>query len=217
MAARIGGGLAGWLAGILPLLVVDALEYFGVYYFAQPALAGAVALAGGILLGGITAGAIGGRASRRRAGGATGAAVSGGLAAIFYAITLIAVLYVARAQDAPPAVIARHPIRFSAAILFFAVLLMGAAVLMGAISGRRQTGREYDSASYAPPVRPDSMPMRGSQSPYEEPAWPRQVGYTDDRREYWSSPSGSMRQADRPVSQPRAARDMNGSRDSWRS
>ncbi len=149
MAARILGGMAGWLIGVLPLIAVNATDYFGVTYFADPVLAGAVALLGGLLLGGIAAGAIGGRAGRHNPGGTAGAAVSGGTAALLYACTVVGLMYLARTFDAPSPVLVEHPLRISLVIFFFAALLLAIALATGAIIGRGATQRNQIATTRA--------------------------------------------------------------------
>lgn len=132
MAARLWGGIAGWLVAVLPLLAVNALDYFGIYYFPNPVVAGLAALVGGLLLGGIVAALVG-----KRRGDMPGAAISGVLAAILYSASLIGLLYASRAADAPPSLITEHPLRVSAAILFFAALLLLASLATAAFTGSR--------------------------------------------------------------------------------
>lgn len=141
MAARIWGGIAGWLMAILPLLGVNALEYFGVYYFPDPVFAGLAALIAGLALGGIVAALIG-----KRRSGMPGAVISGVLAAILYSVSLIGLLFAARSLDALPALITEHPLRVSAGILFFAALMLLVSLITGALTGG------------APPVAAPAIP-----------------------------------------------------------
>ncbi len=74
MASRYSGGIAGWIAGALPLVAVNIADYLGVFAFQDAMLAGAVALVGGALICGVVAGSFGGRARPGRPGGAASAA-----------------------------------------------------------------------------------------------------------------------------------------------
>lgn len=138
--ARVAGGIAGWLIGLLPLIAVNIAGKIGTLSADDAVLAGAVALLGGLLLGGIVAGAVGGRPARTRPGGVTGAFISGGIAALLYAVALIALVIGAGRAGAAPAVVAEHPIRMSAAVVFLAALLLAIAVVTGAIAGRGHQG-----------------------------------------------------------------------------
>lgn len=169
MAAGIRGGVAGWLVAILPLLTVNALNYFGVYYMPDPIVAGLAALFGGLVLGGAVAALLGGR---RRAG-LPGAATSGITAAVLYAASLLALLAVARGSDAPPPLVAEHPIRVSAGILFFAALLLLVALVTGAVRGSRESGpgparatgvypQHRGAASFSAPRQGPAMPYSGA-------------------------------------------------------
>ena len=59
----IAGGIAGWLAAVLPLLGVNIAGYANVFDTETAVVAGASALIGGILLGGLVTGLIAGRSS----------------------------------------------------------------------------------------------------------------------------------------------------------
>ena len=217
MAARISGGFVGWIAGVLPLAIVNVFEYFGIYYFDQPALAGAAALVGGIVLGGIVAGIIGGRARRNDPGGTVGALLSGGVAAFLYAVSLIAVLYIARSFDAPPPIIARHPVRISVAIIFFAVLLLGISVLTGALTGRRNAAPAYASASSIPQQHYTGMrepPI--SDRPLPRTSYPSDSIYGRESRDDWYDSSEGTRRSARQDSQPHGVRQTRDSREAWR-
>lgn len=174
MAGRIWGGIAGWLAAVLPLLAVNTLEYFGMYYFPDPVIAGLVALVGGLILGGPVAALIGARRGR-----VAGAAVAGVLAAILYSVSMIGLLYVSRALDASPSVLSQHPLRVSAAILFFAALLLLVSLVTGAVAVRRAEDVPLSAASAATSQRrgpvPASVPSRRLPATY--PAAPSRPLY----------------------------------------
>lgn len=177
MATRIWGGIAGWLLGIAPLLVVNAVVYFGIYYFPDPFLAGAIALLAGLLLGGVVAGLIGGRSSRT-GGGASGAASTGLVAAGLYAVSVIGLMEAARIFDAPLFALTEHPIRVSVGVLFFAALLLLVALVTGTLAG---TSVDDATAPSAQPSRPRvgaGVPRGGypsgpayGQPPYAQPRY----------------------------------------------
>lgn len=161
MAARIWGGIAGWLAAVVPLLAVNALDYFGIYYFPDPVIAGLVALVAGLLLGGIVA-ALAGRGRT----GTSGVAISAAIAAILYSASLIGLLYASRATDAPPSLLTQHPVRVSAAILFFAALLLLVALVTGALTAQRTPQSEPVAPYPQRSAVPASGPNRRSPTPY---------------------------------------------------
>jgi hypothetical protein len=140
MVARIiGGAVAGWLLGIAPLAVLDALSLTsGAVDPSSTALAGAGALATGIVLGGMAAGLIGGR----RAG-----AVAGAIAGALCAGCLIALMYALRAQGALPNLLALHPVRTMGALLFIGALVASVAWGVSALLGLRAARAE--AASFA--------------------------------------------------------------------
>ncbi|MGZ3677172.1 MAG: hypothetical protein ACXWQR_01210 [Ktedonobacterales bacterium] len=157
MRARIGGGIAGWLIGVVPLIVVNALDYQGLFAFQDAVVAGLVALIGGIVLGGIVAGLLGGRA-----GGTTAAATAGTVAAVLYAATLISLVIGTGILDSASPLIALHPLRISMALLFLATILLAIAIATGAIVGRRANAAPTASPMY------HSVPLnRTPQSPYD--------------------------------------------------
>lgn len=182
MATRIWGGVVGWLLGIAPLLAVNAIDYFGIYYFPDPFLAGAIALLAGLLLGGIVAGLVGGR-SRQTGGGAAGAATTGLIAAVLYAVSVIGLMEAARIFDAPLFAVTDHPLRVSAGVLFIAALLLLVALVTGALAGTSATATSTTSSprgGYASgPARgqpPYSQPRYGASAPPSRPAGPPQSG-----------------------------------------
>ncbi|MGH2517292.1 MAG: hypothetical protein ACRDHP_16705 [Ktedonobacterales bacterium] len=153
MRVRILGGIAGWLFGVAPLLAVNLVDYFGLYYFPDPFLAGAIGLVAGLLLGGLVAGLIGGR-SRGAGGGARGAGTTGLVAAALYAVSVIGLMEAARSFDALPPAVTQHPIRVSVGILFLATLLLLVALLTGVFAGESVEA----PASRTQPARPASAP-----------------------------------------------------------
>jgi hypothetical protein len=132
MRARIGAGVAGWLAGLAPLVAVNVASYIGLLSYDELVPAGALGLFGGIALGGILSGALG----ARRGGAMAGAAVGGGIAAVLYAATIFALLFGTGHRASAPQLIAAHPIRASVAILFCGALLLTVALAAGTIVGR---------------------------------------------------------------------------------
>src|SRR5579885_1989899 len=61
MGRRVIGGLVGWLIGVLPLVGVNLVNYFG-FYPGDPVVVGMLALFGGLIVGAVISGLIGGRA-----------------------------------------------------------------------------------------------------------------------------------------------------------
>ncbi|MGZ3601182.1 MAG: hypothetical protein ACXWQ5_16060, partial [Ktedonobacterales bacterium] len=157
MRARIGGGIAGWLIGVVPLIVVNALDYQGLFAFQDAVVAGLVALIGGIVLGGIAAGLLSGRA-----GGTIAATTAGAVAAVLYAATLISLVIGTGILDSASPLIALHPLRISMALLFLATILLAIAIATGAIVGRRADAAPAASPAY------HSIPLnRATQVPYD--------------------------------------------------
>src|SRR5262249_45777960 len=100
MATPLRGGIAGWIAGAVPLVAVNLADYFGVFAFQEALVAGAAALVGGALLCGIIAGSIGGRARAGRPGGAAAAAPAGIIAALLFVATVAILLVGTGIRDA---------------------------------------------------------------------------------------------------------------------
>lgn len=166
MRARISGGIAGWLIGVVPLIVVNILDYLGLFAFQDVIIAGLIAFIGGIVLGGIVAGLLGGRA-----GGALGATTSGAIAAICYGITLIClVLGTVILDTASPLIatmIALHPLRIGMALLFLSAILLAIAIATGAIFGRRASDAHTTSTGYyaAPFAHTPQVPYDAHRQP----------------------------------------------------
>ena len=166
MRARISGGIAGWLIGAVPLIVVNILDYQGLFALQDANIAGLVALIGGIGLGGVVAGLLGGRG-----GGTVGATASGAIAAILYAMTLIGLMIGTVNLDTASPVIAMlislHPLRVGMALLFLAAVLLAIAIATGAIFGRRASDAPTLSSAYsaAPFVRTPQAPYDARRLP----------------------------------------------------
>ncbi len=166
--ARVAGGIAGWIAGVLPLAAVNALSYVGVFDTQQDAtLAGAGALLGGLCLGGIVAGMLGTRGRRSRA---TGAALQAGLiAAILYAATLVGAMVYASASGTLPRALAGHLLRLSVAVLFVAGLLLAVALLTGTL--RRRPAPQVEM-TYTPVQPTLKLPARSVGADSQPRAYP---------------------------------------------
>lgn len=186
MRARIGGGIAGWLIGIVPLLVVNMLDYQGLFSLQDAVPAGFIALIGGILLGGIAAGLLGGRA-----GGTPSATTSGVIAAVLYAGTLIGLVFGAGILDSISPLIAQYPLPISMALLFLAALLIAISAATGALFTRRA------SSARAPLPAYHSAPLAHSQ----------QAPYDARRVRPPSQPQPQSRQHDAAYDDYRAPRD----------
>ena len=158
MAWRIVGGLGGWLASLAPLVVVNALALVTTISPEVISIAGGAGLIAGIALGGLTAGLLG---ARRGAG--WGGTVAGAIAAALVTATLLGLMYVLRARDQLPYLLALHPVRTIVAIGFVACLLMAVAAGVGAFAGSRQERRaEWSLASRSSSGRQPSGPVSGS-------------------------------------------------------
>lgn len=188
MRARISGGIAGWLIGVVPLIVVNILDYQDLLALQDAVPAGLIALIGGILLGGIVAGLLGGRS-----GGAFSATISGAIAAVLYAGTLIGLVLGAGVLDSISPLIAQYPLPISMALLFLAAILLAISIATGTLSGRRTNSARAPSPAYhstpltysspQPPygaraVRSPSQPQnRQRDAAYADYRTPRDAGY----------------------------------------
>lgn len=161
----IVGGIAGWLAAMAPLLGVNIAGYANVFDSNTAVIAGAGALFGSMLLGGLVAGLIAGRAPSARAGGASATLPAGGLAAFLYIISLITVVMVAIRVGAAPTVVAEHPLRISGAVICLGAILLGVSLLTGVLAKKR-TGHGTSQAQ-----------MQGRSTGQQGMARPGQPGY----------------------------------------
>lgn len=208
MARRIVAGILGGVVGVLPLVLVNLLVNAGgalggleTVAAENAAALGIMALLGGVLVGGMLAGWLAGRE-----GGAPAAGLSGAVAALLYAVTVILVVVGGARQGWGPSVAAIHPIRVSAAILLVACLLLGVALTTGALTGRRAAAQhtaQNTARQPAPPQHPGYGPGYGSYAPPRDARYPA------------PSASGRARApnvARRPASTPP---DRSTSRDRW--
>ena len=210
--ARVAGGIAGWLIGLLPLIAVNVAAYLGTFSAYDAAFAGELTLVGGLLLGGVIAGVIGARPTRTQPGGVIGAFVSGGVAAGLYAVTLVGLVIGASLLGVAPGVVGEHPIRVSAAVLFLAALLAAIAVIAGMIASRFGSApRPQRSSAPARQPKPASRPQAqqaksvplsryGNVFDRDEPVSPRQGQARPTRplSDYQESPPRNA-----PPTQPR--------------
>jgi hypothetical protein len=204
MPGRVIGGIAGWLIGVLPIVVVDAAEYFGLY-LPNPLLFGTIALFIGVILGGIVSGYIGGRSTggSATAGGASGASMTGGIAAALYVISTIALLLLSESLGLMTSISGGQLFHVAAALLFFAALWLGIAMLTGFLTGRDPSPRESP-----PPYHRTSLPRyteTGSADRLSRPIATRQAGTNDyNRHDASSRSSGSPgdHRDSRPPSRP---------------
>lgn len=199
MRVLLLGGVAGWLVGVAPLLAVNLVDYFGVYYFPNPFLAGAAGLTLGLLLGGVVAGLVGARA--RGAGrGVRGAGTTGLVAATLYAVSVIGLMEAARSFDALPPAVTKHPLRVSAGILFLASLLLLVALLTGALAGVEEATSVSQATQPTRTASSSRMPETrgvGSSPVYGRPPYsqPRGVTSATPSRPAGPRPSGPQWQA----------------------
>jgi hypothetical protein len=156
-AAHVRGGIAGWLVGTLPLVAVNVAGFLGLFSFQDTLVAGGIALLGGILLGGIIAGSIAGRARA--------ALASGGIAALLFVLTIVALEVVTAVTDiAPPLVAAgenvQDTIRAVAVLVFAAALLLAVSLVTGTI--RNAPVRDV---AHSRPAHPESRARAGQAVP----------------------------------------------------
>lgn len=188
MSWRIMGGLGGWLGSLAPLVIVNLLAFTTAIDPGALSIAGGVALVVGVALGGLLAGLLGGKR-----GAGWGGTLAGVIAAILFAATLVALMYILRAQNNLPYLLALHPIRALGAIAFLAGLVAGVAALVGAFSGRRREARWQAQLARA---SARTTPRRPSQ-PYARPG-AAQPPYTD-RDAYPSGPRPGLSQRQSPA------------------
>ncbi len=129
-AAHVRGGIAGWLVGTLPLVAVNVAGFLGLFSFQDTLIVGGIALLGGILLGGIVAGSI--------AGHARAALASGGIAALLFVLTIVALEVGTAITDVAPPLVAdgenvRDIIPALAVLVFAAALLLAVSLVTGTI------------------------------------------------------------------------------------
>jgi hypothetical protein len=145
---------------VLPLLVVNVLGYAGLLDSRVALLAGALALFGGPLLGGVVAGFFAGRALH-----ALIPLVTGMLAGGVYLVVLLALVVVALQTGTEPLILAEHPLRVGGAMVSLATLLAMVTLGIGWLARRsarsiqspmaeRPTTRGAATPSAARPVRP---------------------------------------------------------------
>lgn len=164
MRARISGGIAGWLIGVVPLILVNILDYQDLLNLQDAAIAGLISLIGGIVLGGIVAGLLGGRA-----GGTLSATTAGAIAATLYAVTLIGLVIGTGILDSTSPLIASHPLRISMALLFLASILFTISIATGAIVGRRASAAlTASSLTHTPQAPYDTYRGRFPSQPHSQ-------------------------------------------------
>jgi len=164
MIARILGGIAGWLVGVLPLVIVNLVGFAGTLSPDQAALAGAIGLVGGVILGGVVAGYIGGRS-----GAIAGALLSGGIATLLYVTSVGSLLLVAGSQGDLPNIILEHPIRVGVAVLCVGAVLLMIALLSGFVSSRGQRSEDVANAVSHASQPAAAYPLRAPQPAYTRP------------------------------------------------
>ncbi|HKW19813.1 MAG TPA: hypothetical protein VJO13_00440 [Ktedonobacterales bacterium] len=223
----IAGGIAGWLAAMAPLLGVNIAGYANVFDSNTAVIAGAAALLGSILLGGLVTGLIAGRSSSTRVGGALATLPAGILAAFLYIISLITVVMVAIRVGAAPTVVAEHPLRISGAVVCLGAILLGMSLLVGVLTGKR-TVRETSQAQGRSSVqrgiaRPGQPGYGGQPSQPSRGTYPgANVSYPSGREDYESQRRGyggyDERQPVRypPGSSPRQGGGSVGRDGDWR-
>jgi hypothetical protein len=208
MVRRVIAGILGYVAGALPLVLVNVLVNSsafgdnGTTAAQNTVLFGAVGLLGGTLLGGTIAGWIAGRR-----GGAAGGGGAGAIAGVLYAITMIAVIRVGAQERWNSALGALDPIRTSAALILVATLLTMVALAVGALAGPGR-GQSERWAPAAPRGTAASGPG-GSSGARAVRHSPERVG----RPSEWERPQSPSRP---PTGvSPRSAPRRSAPRDRW--
>lgn len=209
MAARVWGGVAGWIAALLPLVAANVADQYIAFDSHETLLLGAGVLVGGVLLGGGVAATVGGRSRRSNPGGASASAVAGGVAAGLYAATMIAIILSGRLVSSEPTLIAEHPIRASGMVVFVGALMMMVALGIGALRGSRSTlaaGPATRPSASRPATR--AYPPTAAPSPPRPASRPRPTWDDDDRYGGYNQRDGRPR-----PSGPREYSDLDPQRD----
>lgn len=200
MAARVWGGVAGWIVGLLPLVAANVADHFIEFDTNELLLLGAAVLISGILLGGIVSASLGGRTRDGKPGGVPAAGWSGGVAAALYAATIIGIVLSGRLVSSEPTLIAEHPLRASGVVLFLAALMLAVALAVGAFrSVKSVEAPARQVASSRPAARPYSQPNGAMQRPPSRPggAWDNDDRYPPrDHRTKGSGPRGYAQEDD---------------------
>lgn len=180
MAARVWGGVAGWIVGLLPLVAANVADHYIEFDSNELLLLGAGVLISGILLGGVISASLGGRSRDGKPGGTSAAGVAGGIAAALYAATIIAIVLSGRLVDSEPTLIAEHPLRASGVVVFLGALMVAVALTVGAFrSGKPAEVASRQAATARPPSRPYTQPNGNAP---RSPSRPRAAWDDGDRR-----------------------------------
>jgi hypothetical protein len=176
MRYRIIGGVLGWLVALLPLVAVNAVNIAVRFSFQETVLAGGIAIVLGLVLGGLTAGFVGGRPRRGYWGGGSGGAAAGGVAAALYLLTVLGLLAVSSAADSAPLLLQSGiggAVWMLTALAFIMLLLVAIATAAGLLAVRRRArepqlpasaARQGASARQPVPSRAPGQPLRLPQS-----------------------------------------------------
>ena len=165
MAARVWGGVAGWIAALLPLVAANVADQYIEFDSHELLLLGAGVLLGGILLGGFIAATIGGRAGRGVSRSAS-ASAAGAIAAALYAATIIAVVLSGRLISSEPTLVSQHPLRASGVVVFLGGLMLAVALATGALRGVKASETPaHGAAASRPAPRPATGPRPPSYAP----------------------------------------------------
>lgn len=167
-AAHVRGGIAGWIVGVLPLVAVNVAGISGLLDFQDTLVAGGIALLGGIFLGGIVAGSIAGRARA--------ALASGGIAALLFVLTIVALEVVTAITDVAPPLVAdgenvQDTIRAVAVLVFAAALLLAVSLVTGTIrnapdrDGAHARSVRQNADRRSRPAQPEFRPHAGQAAP----------------------------------------------------
>jgi MFS family permease len=141
----------GWIASVLPLIVVNICGALGVLSWDDAFIASAVALLAGPLLGGLVAGYLAGRPDRSRSSstsGARAASLTGAVVAALYFLSVLGLVVYALRPETIPATVQEHPVRSALAVTalaIFALSAVGVAFFIGAWFDRHTYQVAYES------------------------------------------------------------------------
>ena len=198
MAARVWGGVAGWIVGLLPLVAANVADHYIEFDSNELLLLGAGVLISGILLGGVISASLGGRARNGKPGGVQAAGAAGSIAAALYAGTIIGIVLSGRMIGSEPTLIAQHPLRASGVVLFLGALMVAVALAVGAFRvGKPAEAPVRPSTSSRPAARPYAPPNNTAPRSPSRPrgAWDDGDRYLPrDSRGNGSAPRGYARE-----------------------
>ena len=199
MRGRIVGGLVGWLCGVLPLATVNLAAMNGVFSNQVALAPGAVALVGGMVLGGVLAGYLAGKARPGQPGGPGAALVAGVIAGTLVAITLAGTVAILEGQSSETRFLLRNRTGIIEAIAFCVLILVFTALFAGMFAGQSQD--EQASRPRPGQVGRPQRPAVSARGRERTGAYGDAHGNTPSRPTHtgrYSSPARSARSGPRP-------------------